>query len=93
MSAQSNKLKLRGADLAWREVDTEIIVLDLRTSRYLSINRTGMVLWKHLADGATSADLAARLIEEFEISRETAERDVDSFLQMCSDRNLLEPVG
>ena len=50
-------LRLRDADLDWREVDREVVALDLRESRYLAINRAGQVLWAALAEGATRDDL------------------------------------
>jgi hypothetical protein len=43
-----DRLKLRDADLEWREVEGDLVVLDLRESRYLAINRTGRALWAAL---------------------------------------------
>ena len=85
--------RLRATDLAWREVESEIVVLDLRSSRYLSINATGVVLWRDLEAGATRVLLSERLCEEFGISLEQAQRDVEAFLDMCVERDLVERSG
>ena len=84
-----SRLTLRDADLDWREVEGELVVLDLRESRYLAINRTGQVLWTILLEGATREELITRLIEEFEIERPRAASDVDSFTSELESRGLL----
>jgi hypothetical protein len=81
--------KLRDQDLDWREVEGELVALDLRESRYLAINRTGQVLWAALAEGATEDELTERLVEAFEIERARAAADVDAFTTDLESRGLL----
>ena len=83
------RLKLREAEVDWREVEGELIVLDLRESRYLAINRTGQVLWTALATGATKDVLIERLIEAFGIDRARAVADVEAFTSELDSRGLL----
>jgi hypothetical protein len=84
-------LRLRGAELEWREVEGQLLALDLRESRYVVINRTGRTLWNLLIDGATRAQLIDCLVEEHRVDRETAGKDVDAFLADLKARNLLAP--
>ena len=84
-----SRIKLRGEDLAWRELDGEIIVVDLRSSRYLNVNSTGATLWPRLAQGATQNELVNALVETFAIPSDQALRDVSAFVQMCVERDLL----
>jgi hypothetical protein len=81
--------KLRDADLDWREVEGELVALDLRESRYLAVNRTGQVLWAALAEGATRDQLVERLIEDFDIDQARAAADVDAFTAELESRDLL----
>ena len=81
--------KLRDADLDWREVEGELVALDLRESRYLAINRTGRVLWSALAEGATQDELIERLVESFDIERARAVADVEAFTAELESRDLL----
>ncbi len=83
------RLRLREADVDWREVEGELVVLDLRESRYLAINRTGQVLWTALATGATKDVLIERLIEAFGIDRARAVADVEAFTSELESRGLL----
>jgi hypothetical protein len=48
----------RSADLSWREIDGEVIVLDLKSANYLRLNSTGAKLWTRLETGATVGQLA-----------------------------------
>jgi hypothetical protein len=82
-------LRLRDADLDWREVEGELVALDLRESRYMAVNRTGQVLWAALAEGASREELIDRLVETFDIERERAAADVDAFITELESRGLL----
>jgi Coenzyme PQQ synthesis protein D (PqqD) len=83
-------LKLRAADLAARGFEDETIVLDLRSSTYLSTNASASVLWRELEQGATRARLIEALLEEFDVNEKRAGDDVDAFLEDCRRRDLLE---
>jgi hypothetical protein len=83
------RFRLRDGDLDWREVEGDVVVLDLRESRYLAINRTGQVLWSALAEGATRDELTERLVEAFGIDRAQAAADVDAFTSELESRDLL----
>jgi hypothetical protein len=83
------RLRLRENEVDWREVEGELVVLDLRESRYLAINRTGQVLWTALASGATKDLLVERLIEAFGIDRARAVADVEAFTSELDSRGLL----
>ena len=54
-------LRIRSRELEWREIEGEIVAVDLEKSTYLGLNETGTVLWAALAQGATLEELAARL--------------------------------
>lgn len=83
-------LRLREADLVYREVQGETVVLDLSGSIYFSTNEVGGVLWRALAEGATQPQLVDALLDEFEVPRERAERDVEKFVSDCAAAGLLQ---
>jgi hypothetical protein len=82
-------LKLRREALEWREVDGEVVALDVGAAEYLAANPTGAVLWRALADGCSRDDLVAALVRAFRVDDQTAERDVDRFLGTLRERDLL----
>lgn len=77
----SHHLRLRTEDLSWRDVDDEIIVLDLQGSEYFAVNGSGAVLWRLLAVGTDEEALRGALVEQFEIDSELARTDVTTFLE------------
>lgn len=85
----SFKLQIRRDGLSWREIEGEVVVLDLQSSNYLSLNATGSVLWQMLEGGATTEQLATALAEEFAIDRATAAADVEGFVATCREQGLL----
>jgi hypothetical protein len=81
---------LRRDQLIWREVDGRVVGIDLRSSRYFSLNPTATFLWKLLGDGAAPDDLTERLSAEFALDRGLAAEDVSAFLASLEAGGLLE---
>lgn len=85
----SRHLSVRREDLSWRRVDDEVVVLDLRSSRYFSLNGSGALLWETLVDGADEDELAAVLVRTYDIDRDRAEQDTGAFLDDCVERGIV----
>ena len=83
------RFKLRATDVAARSFKDETVVLDLRSSTYLSTNPSGTLLWRELERGTTRSALVRALLEEFEVSEQRAASDVDACLADCERRGLL----
>lgn len=83
------RLQLRRQDVAARSFNDETIVLDMRSSSYLSTNSAGTVLWRELERGTTRSALIGALLEQFEVTQVQAAADVDAFLADCARRGLL----
>jgi hypothetical protein len=83
------KLRLRPEALVWREIDNELVAVDMASSTYLSANRSGALLWQMLATGTTHTELVKGLVNQFGISSDRAASDVDAFLHGLESRELL----
>jgi hypothetical protein len=82
-------LRLRTHDLEWREIDSDIVVLDGRDATYLTLNGSGALLWRKLAGSATRDELVGALLEAYEVEESTAAADTDAFLTSLSEQGLL----
>jgi hypothetical protein len=82
------RLRLRDDQVVWKRVGDEGVVLDLRSSTYLSLNETGAFLFSLLEGGATEADLSRDLARECQIDEAQASADVKAFLAALSERGL-----
>ncbi len=85
----SDSVRLR-QDIAWREIDGEIVLLDLTGAAYYSVSRSGVALWPAVVEGATVAALTERLAQEYALERRVAERDVRVLVDALNGEGLLE---
>jgi|Tabmets5t2r1_1033131.scaffolds.fasta_scaffold03660_3 hypothetical protein len=83
-------VKLRDDRVRWRELDKEVVAVDLDSSTYLSTNGSGALLWLELAQGTTRDALVERLAQAYLIDAGTAANDVDAFLSELRGQGLLE---
>lgn len=84
-------MRLRSERLTWREMDGEIVALDLETQTYLTANSTASMLFELMAEGpVTAEDLVSQLLAEFDVEAATATAAVKEFLADLEARGLLE---
>ncbi len=86
------QLGLDAERAVWRQVGDEVVILDVPTATYLTLNSSAVTLWKHLEKGASPAELAAELISTYAITQEKAARDVRNFLDALRERSLILPA-
>lgn len=55
----------------------------------MSLNESGAFLWRILETGAEQSELVARMTEEYDVSSETAEKDVEKFLSQLREKALI----
>ena len=68
------------------------VVLNLETKFYHTLNATAVTLWKALGEGATTnAELANKLVAEFEVDEEAALTDVATALLEFEREGFLLP--
>ena len=90
MDRSNEHLRLREADIVWRVIEEEIVILHRGDWDYLTINQSGTLLFSRLAEGTTRAELVSVLIDEYGLDRDQASADVEAFLTTLADRDLLE---
>ncbi len=56
----------------------------------ITLNETGVFLWKKLIDGADKQSLCDAICAEYEIDEQTAMTDIEAFLQKLTDNNCLD---
>jgi hypothetical protein len=86
----TDEIRVRTDEIETRSVEGELVLLDLRSQTYLSLNRSGAELWPLLAAGTGRRQLIDELRTKYEISEETAAHDVDTLVEQLSRADLLE---
>jgi len=69
-------IRLDPASAAWQQIDGEVVIVDLRDSRYFSLNDSAADLWILLDRGATTEELVAALTNKYGIEIAQAQLDV-----------------
>jgi len=82
-------LQLRTDDVTWREVDGEVVVLNLRSASYFAVDPSAAALWRALVQGTTRDHLIRELMVEQGVDEPTAAADVDTFIESCRASGLL----
>jgi hypothetical protein len=82
-------LRLKDNEIEWRSVEDEIVILHRGDWEYLTVNEAGTLLWTKLLDGATRTDLVSLLLAEYDVDEIRAADDVEAFLALLSERDLL----
>lgn len=56
----------------------------------ITLNETGKFLWENLTSDNTEDGLVNALLSEYDVDKETAERDVAAFIEKLKVNNILE---
>ena len=73
------------------EVEGSLVLLDLDTLVYHSLNRTASAIWTALEEPSTADAVAGRLQERFEVEPEHCARSVEALIAQLATRRLVSP--
>ena len=76
-------------DVVSRVLDGEAVLLDLASGSYFGLNEVGTVVWEELRTHGQVEKAIAKVLEEFEVERDTVEKDVDELLAELVEKKLL----
>lgn len=82
-------MRMRTEGVTWQEIDGELVILDLQTSKYLTTNAVGGLLAKHLTEDRSVDDLVQLLVATYGIDETMARRDTVAFLDQLRGKSLL----
>lgn len=55
-----------------------------------SLNSTGVFVWKNIEKRKSAGEISRLAAKKYNVSKETAERDINAFLECLSDIGILE---
>ena len=76
-------------DVAYRELEGEIVLVHLGTNRIYSLNETGARFWELLAGGSERDEIERQLLEEFVIEPEELRSEIDTMLAALAVEGLV----
>lgn len=75
--------------IAWREIDSEAVLVDPRNGQIRVLNRTATAVWSFCEEARTESDIARHLADKFDITIKEALEDVRDFIKECLDKDLI----
>lgn len=78
-----------------REVANQIIVVPtgsaaINFNGVITLNTSGKLLWEKLSNGTTQHELVDCLLANYEVEEEQATKDVEEFLEILRNNNILD---
>ena len=77
------------ADVVFRDLDGEGVILNLATGTYFGLNATATRVWHLVHEGKTADEIALALVDEFEVTDAAARTDVALLLEELAAKGLL----
>ncbi|HVC21060.1 MAG TPA: PqqD family protein [Vicinamibacterales bacterium] len=75
-----------------RELDGEMVLLNLDTGIYFGLDGTGTRIWNLLAAGRTLRGVIDTLIDDYDVDAATLERDLRQLVERLSAKGLVTPI-
>lgn len=73
----------------WVILNRRVVILCLRTGKYLGLNEVGTLIWGGLSEGLCRADICTKITQLYNVSIESAHADYDELLGGFCDRLLV----
>jgi Coenzyme PQQ synthesis protein D (PqqD) len=77
-------------ELSIRKIEKETFVFNRKDCQVHSFNRSGTFLWEIVQKSASHSAAVDAMFDEYDVDRQTAEKDVREFLDNLVDIGLIE---
>ena len=74
-------------------IEGEVVIINLDSGAYYSLDQAGAALWGELEQGAGTADLAAYLAAHYTVGSAEAEAAVSALVAALTAEDLVRPAG
>jgi hypothetical protein len=87
----SQKVRFK-PDVLVQQVGGEIVLLNLESEAYFGLDEVGARMMNLLNEGNSPAEVVDKLLQEYEVDRETLTQDLLALVEECLTHGLLEIV-
>lgn len=90
---KSSVIVKRGEDTPWNIVDDEVVLLNLDSGHYYSLNESGRRVWELLDGENTIPDIINAICEEFDVEEQEATKDINTLIDELLKEKLASTVS
>jgi hypothetical protein len=80
MVISSKTIVIREEEPIAANVDNEVVILSAKAEAYFGLGETGSAIWQMISSPRRVSDICEELVEQYDIDRETCDRDTVAFL-------------
>lgn len=84
-----NRYRLNQPEVIAERFDNEYVIVNLENGAYYAIANTGAAIWEQITLGATHAENALYLTEQFSADDETIANALDSFIEQLKEEDII----
>ena len=82
--------KITFADTVFaQEVDGEMVLLDMNSENYFGLDEVGTAIWQAMQETGSLKEVAAVLLEQYEVEPEVLEKDLLDFVEKLKESGLV----
>ena len=78
------------ANQASVDLDDEVAILNLKTGVYFGLNEVGAWVWLQIQQPRTVAEIAAAVVDEFDVTPERCQIDLQNLLRELDQHQLIQ---
>jgi hypothetical protein len=82
--------KIDKTKVFWRENDDEIVLLDIDSGDYYTLNSSGAFIWKKLAEDFDENQIINAIVSEYNIEPSVAKKDLNDIILDFTKEKLLK---
>lgn len=79
-------------DVSFRDVGDEVFLLNRNDSSVYNLNATAAYVFKEIQSGKTIEEVESDMCSLFDVSVDTAHRDIQELVQQLIDKEMIAPV-
>ena len=76
-------------EYVWKEVGERVVILNLDSGRYYSLNSSGSLIWRGLLEGLSTEQIADQLCAAFRVDEHTAKEDTEKMIRELSKKKAI----
>ena len=77
-------------DVTWRDINGEIVALNLKSGEYYTFNEIGRSIWLAVTEGKSPDEIEETITHEYDVERDTVASDVNEFINGLIQKGVLE---
>jgi glutathionylspermidine synthase len=83
------KIAIDRQRVTWRRLREELVLMNLETGAYYTLNETGIIIWEGLVAERAGEDIVEEMVDQFEADRETIIADFERLINELADQGLV----